>query len=185
MTTHNKIPNGLLWAAGIAIIVFCGAGIAAFMGWIPASLAQPGDGAPLTQVETKQTTKAKAAPARKAALTAPVPVTCIDCGVIESARTVQIQGEGTGLGAAGGAVVGGLLGNQIGKGHGRELATVVGAVGGVMAGNEIEKRTRSTVDYQVTVRMDDGSRRIIHESNAPLWRTGDRVRIVDGVIRLV
>jgi uncharacterized protein YcfJ len=39
-----------------------------------------------------------------------------------------------------GAVVGGLLGSQIGGGNGRTLATIAGAVGGGYVGNEIAKR---------------------------------------------
>ena len=46
----------------------------------------------------------------------------------------------------GGAVIGGvagaLLGNQVGKGHGREAATAVGAVVGAIAGNRITSRGR-------------------------------------------
>ena len=48
----------------------------------------------------------------------------------------------TGIGIATGAVIGGLLGNQIGGGNGRALATIAGAVGGGYVGNEVEKRTR-------------------------------------------
>jgi uncharacterized protein YcfJ len=40
-------------------------------------------------------------------------------------------------GAAIGGVAGGILGNQVGKGHGREAATAVGAVVGALAGNHI------------------------------------------------
>src|SRR5450830_103669 len=36
-----------------------------------------------------------------------------------------------------GAVVGGLLGNQVGGGNGRKLATVAGVIGGGMLGNQI------------------------------------------------
>ncbi|MYM33850.1 glycine zipper 2TM domain-containing protein [Duganella sp. FT50W] len=43
------------------------------------------------------------------------------------------------LGMGIGAVVGGLLGNQVGSGNGRKLATIAGAVGGAYAGNEIAK----------------------------------------------
>jgi uncharacterized protein YcfJ len=46
----------------------------------------------------------------------------------------------------GGAVIGGvagaLLGNQVGKGHGREAATAVGAVVGALAGDRIASRDR-------------------------------------------
>jgi uncharacterized protein YcfJ len=37
-------------------------------------------------------------------------------------------------------VVGGLLGNQVGGGNGKTLATIAGAVGGGFLGNEIAKR---------------------------------------------
>jgi uncharacterized protein YcfJ len=41
-----------------------------------------------------------------------------------------------------GALIGGLLGNQVGSGNGRKLATVAGIIGGGMAGNEIANRNR-------------------------------------------
>jgi uncharacterized protein YcfJ len=44
------------------------------------------------------------------------------------------------IGIGVGAVVGGLLGNQVGGGNGRTLATIAGAVGGGYLGNEIAKR---------------------------------------------
>ncbi|MEO7952982.1 MAG: glycine zipper 2TM domain-containing protein [Polaromonas sp.] len=48
------------------------------------------------------------------------------------------QNSPVGIGV--GAVVGGLLGNQIGGGNGKTLATIAGAVGGGYLGNEIAKR---------------------------------------------
>lgn len=41
-----------------------------------------------------------------------------------------------------GAVIGGLLGNQVGGGNGKKLATVAGVIGGGMIGNEIAKRNQ-------------------------------------------
>lgn len=41
-------------------------------------------------------------------------------------------------GTATGAVVGGLLGNQVGGGNGKKLATVAGAVAGGAAGRQIQ-----------------------------------------------
>lgn len=46
------------------------------------------------------------------------------------------------VGIGTGAVIGGLLGNQVGKGNGRTLATVAGVIGGGMLGNEIANRNR-------------------------------------------
>jgi len=108
---------------------------------------------------------------------------CYDCGRIESVRSVQTQAKPSGIGVVGGAVVGGLLGNQIGGGSGKTLATVAGAVGGGFAGNEIEKRTRTEANYEVTVRMEDGRTRTFPYDNQPNWNTGDRVRVVDGYLR--
>lgn len=46
------------------------------------------------------------------------------------------------LGIGAGAVVGGLIGNQIGGGNGKKLATVAGMIGGGMLGNEIANRNK-------------------------------------------
>jgi outer membrane lipoprotein SlyB len=108
---------------------------------------------------------------------------CAECGVIDSIREVTTKGEGSGLGVVGGAVVGGLLGNQVGAGSGKDVATVVGAVGGAVAGNQIEKSVKSTKSYDITVRFEDGSSCVIHEANASAWRPGDRVKVINGVIR--
>jgi outer membrane lipoprotein SlyB len=202
-TQVRKSLHPLAWVAGIAVILFSAAGIAAIMGWIPTSTGTPGSNAALVKLTantadlaaptapTVPVQAASNAPAVPKAHTAPVQVasnapvkrTCAECGVIESVREIQTHGEGTGLGAVGGAVVGGLLGNQVGSGRGNAAATVIGAVGGVVAGNEIEKRVKSTKGYQITVRLDDGSSRVIGAVSTPTWRTGDHVRVVDGVIR--
>lgn len=108
---------------------------------------------------------------------------CTNCGRVESIRTIQQPAKPSGLGIAAGAVLGGVLGNQVGGGNGRTLATVAGAVGGGYAGNEVEKRTRATTTYQVRVRMDDGSIRTFPYAEQPGWGAGDRIRIVNGNIR--
>lgn len=46
------------------------------------------------------------------------------------------------VGIGTGAVIGGLIGNQIGGGNGKKLATVAGIIGGGMLGNEIANRNR-------------------------------------------
>lgn len=51
--------------------------------------------------------------------------------------TVQYV-QPSGGGALLGAVVGGALGNQFGRGDGRAVATVIGALGGGIVGNQIE-----------------------------------------------
>jgi outer membrane lipoprotein SlyB len=189
--TRTKPTHLLAVVAGIAIILFCAAGIAAIMGWIPTSIGGTRETALVADKEkpVKKTVQA-AVPAKPKAppveVASSAPVTkCSNCGVIESVREIAAKGEGSGLGAAGGAVVGGLLGHQVGGGSGKQIATVVGAVGGAVAGNEVEKRVKATKSYDITVRLDDGSTRVFNEVNAPSWRSGDRVRIVDGVIRTI
>lgn len=112
---------------------------------------------------------------------APAP-TCRDCGVIEHIEAVQQKGEGSGLGAVGGAILGGVLGNQIGEGSGKKLARIGGAVLGGFAGNEAERRYRTVSHYQITVRLEDGTRRVIEQQSAPVWREGDAVRVQNGEI---
>ncbi len=108
---------------------------------------------------------------------------CHDCGRVESVQSVQTQASPSGVGIVGGAVVGGLLGNQVGGGSGKTLATIAGAVGGGYAGNEVEKRTRSATTYQVRVRMENGQTRNFPYNSQPNWRQGDRVRVVDGYLQ--
>jgi outer membrane lipoprotein SlyB len=110
------------------------------------------------------------------------PAICRDCGTIESVREIAREGEGSGLGAVAGGVVGGVVGNQIGDGRGRDLATVVGLIGGAVAGHQIEKAQKKVVDYQITVRLEDGTSRVFHQDTAPAWRAGDRVRIENGTL---
>ena len=181
----SKSPHPLIWIAAIALIVFCGAGFAALMGWIPTSAGKPEERtvaqASKPAAPTHQgTTKKHAAPAP-----APVVVAakCAECGVVQSVREIDAKGEGTGLGAVGGAVVGGVLGSQVGGGDGKKVMAVVGAVGGAVAGNEIEKRVKATRSYEITVRFDDGTSRVITEPHATSWRAGDKVRVINGVIQ--
>jgi outer membrane lipoprotein SlyB len=102
---------------------------------------------------------------------------------VESVNVVQVQGEGSGLGAIAGGVVGGVLGNQVGRGTGRKVATVAGAAGGAYAGHQAEKYYKSGKRYDVAVRMEDGSTRTFPFENEPGFRSGDRVRVVDGKLQ--
>ena len=190
----GKFPQALIWIAGIALTLFCAVGIAALMGWIPDSMGggsdkavvdqQSANTAPRAAPKTRMAAEPHAAPKERTApaKVAAVPA-CADCGVIESVREVDAKGKGSGLGAVGGAVVGGLLGNQVGAGRGKDAMTVVGAVGGAVAGNEVEKRVKTTKSYDVTVRLHDGTSRVISEASLPTWRIGDKVKIVNGAIR--
>lgn len=96
-------------------------------------------------------------------------------GEVVSINAVQSPEPTTGLGAVGGAVAGGLLGNQVGQGRGRVLATIAGAVGGGLAGNGIEHAVRKATTYQVQVRMQDGSYRNFNYDTQPPVQVGEHV----------
>jgi outer membrane lipoprotein SlyB len=108
---------------------------------------------------------------------------CGSCGNVEAVRTITTRARPSGVGAAGGAILGGLLGNQVGGGHGRQLATVAGAVGGAVMGNQVEGNMHVTHSYEIRVRLDDGKLRTFHQQSVPQWRSGDRVRVVKGSLR--
>ena len=55
-----------------------------------------------------------------------------------SQTPVAVQSPSSGAGALMGAIAGGVLGNQIGGGSGRALATVAGVMGGAIMGDRIE-----------------------------------------------
>lgn len=108
---------------------------------------------------------------------------CRECAVIEEVREVEKAGQASGVGAVGGAVVGGVLGHQVGGGRGKDVATVLGAIGGGVAGHQIEKNVKKTKEYQITVRYEDGSKGLFTQDTPPSWRPGDKVKIIDGAIR--
>ena len=150
-------------------------------GYAPAAPAYAPAPAPAPAPEPEPRTATKSKPVQVAA--ADTPKWCSNCGNVESVRAIKQRAQGSGLGAAGGAVVGGLLGNQIGGGHGRQLATVAGAIGGAVVGNQVEGNMKATTSYEIRVRLDDGTLRTFHQTSEPQWRSGDRVRIVKGRLR--
>lgn len=113
---------------------------------------------------------------------AQAPAVCYSCGRVEAVQAIQHAAQPSGVGMVAGALLGGVLGNQVGGGNGKKIATVAGAVGGGYAGNVIERNTRSTTSYQVRVRMEDGDVRSFPYEQQPGWGIGDRVRIVNGQI---
>ena len=75
-----------------------------------------------------------------------------------------------------------MLGRQLGGKDHRTAGTVVGAAGGAVAGHMIEKRARSGKTFEIGVRFDDGSSRVFTQETHPSWKSGDRVRLVNGAL---
>ncbi len=102
---------------------------------------------------------------------------CPTCGVVQAVHSEKRDGEGGAVGIVGGAVVGGLLGNQIGGGTGKTLATVGGAVGGAYVGNEVQKKVTKKTVWVTDVKMKDGSLRRFETASQPAWGKGGVVRV--------
>lgn len=72
------------------------------------------------------------------------------CKDVAVTRQAPVKDEHQIAGTAIGAVVGGLLGNQVGGGNGKKLATVAGAVGGGYAGNKAQEHLQNRDTYTTT-----------------------------------
>jgi len=101
---------------------------------------------------------------------------CWQCGTVQDVHLEKRKGEGGAVGVVSGAVVGGLLGNQVGKGNGKKLATVGGAIAGGFAGNEVEKQVTSKEVWVTKVRMKDGTERTFEHDAKPAWAPGSAVK---------
>jgi uncharacterized protein YcfJ len=71
------------------------------------------------------------------------------CEMVQVQRRAPVKDEHRLLGTVGGAVIGGVLGNQIGGGSGKKVATVAGAAAGGYAGNQVQKSMQEK-DVQTT-----------------------------------
>ena len=116
--------------------------------------------------------------AASGAATAPrTSVACKDCGKVLSVSIVEKKGEGGPIGVIAGGVAGALLGNQVGGGTGKTVATVAGAAGGAYAGHKVEEHVRSSKAWSVKVRLDGGEERSFSFAQDPGYKTGDLVKL--------
>jgi outer membrane lipoprotein SlyB len=103
---------------------------------------------------------------------------------VQEVHAVTRKGEGGAVGMVGGAVVGGLLGHQVGGGTGKTLATVGGAAAGAYAGNEVQKHVTSKTVWVTKVKMKDGGSRTFEQQAKPAWKAGQVVHVRDGQLSL-
>jgi outer membrane lipoprotein SlyB len=110
---------------------------------------------------------------------------CHDCGTVQVVKLEKRKGEGGAVGIVGGAVAGGLIGNQFGKGDGKKLATVGGAVAGGFVGNEVQKRVTSKEVWVTQIKMRDGSLRTFEHEAQPGWKAGQVVKVQGMTVTIV
>lgn len=101
-------------------------------------------------------------------------------GTIEAIQPVKIEGSNSYLGAATGAVLGGLAGSAVGHGTGQKAAIVAGAVGGGLAGKAAEGALTKADGLEITVRLENGTVMAIvqEQSEQQQFQVGQRVRVV-------
>lgn len=105
----------------------------------------------------------------------------VSFGTITALRQVQIQADsraGGLLGSGGGAVIGGMLGNRIGGGSGRELATVAGAIGGSVIGTKVEESANRIAAWEIEIRKDTGQTIVVVQKADQAFQVGQRVRLI-------
>jgi outer membrane lipoprotein SlyB len=102
-------------------------------------------------------------------------------GVVESVREVEVKGDAKGVGAVGGGVAGAVIGHNIGDHN--KLVTLLGAAGGALLGNQIEKQARTSKQWEMTVRYEDGSTQSFQSKDQPSWHQGDHVRYYQGALQ--
>ena len=178
----------LMAGAAVAVIIASAVAVAAMTGHLPGSNAAPGAAqpfaaapaaAPAVSPPAAVPQQVEAAPPPRVAQAAP---DCRNCGVVESVQPYQAKPRNSPVGMIGGAVVGGLVGNQIGHGTTNTIATVGGAAGGAYVGNEIGKKVETRTRYKVVVRMDDGHSRTFTYAQRPDFDAGSLVRVENGTL---
>ncbi|EPT8451699.1 glycine zipper 2TM domain-containing protein [Vibrio fluvialis] len=114
------------------------------------------------------------------------PVNEVVFGQVETVRYISqqdiVHSKANGWETLLGAVVGGLIGNQFGDGHGREVATAIGAVAGAGIARSNANQTYH-VEYrlvEILIKTSEGKLiDVIQDVDSQmLFSSGDRVRIL-------
>ena len=120
--------------------------------------------------------KAQLAAVTPSAPAQPAKPVCADCAKVTAITMAEKKGESSPVGLIGGAVVGGVLGHQVGGGTGKTLATVAGAAGGAYAGKKVEEKAKTHNVWTVSVRYGDGRMANFEFTQDPAMRVGDAVK---------
>lgn len=115
-----------------------------------------------------------------------VPVQQVLFGQVQSVRKITqqelVEDQRNGWATFGGALLGGVIGNQFGGGSGRTAATILGSIiGGSVAHNR--QNTSRVVEYhliELMVKTEDGNQFMVVQDQDPTmqFQRGDQVRLV-------
>lgn len=103
----------------------------------------------------------------------------VKTGIVESVRTVRLEGTKSPVGAAAGGAIGGIAGGSIGHGRGSALGAVIGAVAGGLAGAATEEVITRKDALEITVKLDGGGLVAIVQEADEAFNPGESVRIVE------
>lgn len=106
-------------------------------------------------------------------------VQTIRTGVVESVRTVKLEGTKSPVGTIAGGAIGGIAGSSIGGGRGSAIAAVIGAVAGGLAGSAAEEAVTRKDGLEITIKLDGGGLVAVVQEADEAFKAGDRVRIVE------
>ena len=106
-------------------------------------------------------------------------VQTVKTGVVESVRTVKLEGTKSPIGTVAGGAIGGIAGSSIGGGRGSAIAAVLGAVVGGLAGSAAEEGITRKDGLEITVKLDGGALVAIVQEADEEFKPGDKVRIVE------
>lgn len=106
----------------------------------------------------------------------PAAPACAECGRVLSITVTEKAGEYSAVGVLAGGALGAVLGNQVGGGLGKDLATLAGAAGGAYAGKMIEEKIKTHKVWTVTVLYANESKASFDFTHDPGFQVGDKVR---------
>lgn len=100
-----------------------------------------------------------------------------DFGIVSMVEVNEVASNDINYGGTAiGAVVGGVLGNQVGGGNGKKAAAVLGAIAGGVAGNQIGKNMIKQQVWSVHVNFDDGQKNVYQFNQDPQVTNGILVK---------
>lgn len=109
---------------------------------------------------------------------------CANCGTIQSIVTTQDTTQWTPLGSQPGlGTPGALVAYQIGTTGSTEGPIMLGAAGGGAYRRSTSERVLTR--YQITIKMDNGTQRMVTQNYEPFVREGDRVRVFGTQVELI
>ncbi|EPJ49579.1 MAG: hypothetical protein OFPI_24230 [Osedax symbiont Rs2] len=105
----------------------------------------------------------------------------VSFGLVLSERPVVIDGRQNGvLGSLAGAGLGGGIASNVGGGNGKDVATGIGAIIGGILGQQIEEKATRKQGQEITIKLDSGETVSIVQqiSQANFFAVNDRVKVL-------